>query len=182
MQQSSCVAAEVTSRCLHTLTTLQQVQSRAIQCDIPVPHMQQLVSQTAEVLLQTAELLPYCKRNLPYTSSQHDKHKACIALLIMHACMAQLMSNLAHMSAGARLWLTLVWRSNVLDAAALHPVGLVIVAHVDRHLVWKQVWREALPGLKGFVHERPQLHAIDKRVRGCSLIQHSQSFWIMHCA
>lgn len=54
--------------------------------------------------------------------------------------------------------LTLVWGPNVLDGAPFDLVGLVVVPHVDWHMVRKQLWREALPRLKSLIDISSQLH------------------------
>lgn len=55
--------------------------------------------------------------------------------------------------------LTLVGRSDVLDAAALNLVGLVVMAHVDRDLAGEQIRREALSGLERLIHKGAKLHS-----------------------
>ena len=53
---------------------------------------------------------------------------------------------------------TLVGRSDVLNAAALNLVRLVVMAHVDRDLAGEQIWREALSGLECLIHIGAKLH------------------------
>ena len=55
--------------------------------------------------------------------------------------------------------LTLVGRSDVLDAAALNLVRLVVMAHVDGDLAGEQIWRETLSGLECLIHIGAQLHS-----------------------
>ena len=58
-----------------------------------------------------------------------------------------------------RVRLTLVGRSDVLDAAALNLVRLVVMAHVDRDLAGEQIWREALSGLECLIHKGAKLRS-----------------------
>ena len=56
-----------------------------------------------------------------------------------------------------RLCLTLVWRANVADVAAVHHVRDVVVAAEYWSVGREEVWGEAILGLEGRVHPGPCL-------------------------